>query len=188
MIYNPTIEYSAEEYITTSTGNIISRTATINKPQAVEIPQGRCIIGPEVNIRGDLAPVQLNRYCIVGARSVLQPCSTTIVSSGGETTVKYIPQTIGTEVCIGEGSVIEAAVIGTGCIIGKNCVLSKRCILKDYVNVLDNSVVPADMVIPPFCIVAGNPARIVGEMPESTSTLSNRAAVERYKAYVLVGK
>jgi dynactin-5 len=186
MIYHPAIEYTAADYITTSTGNIISRSAELRKPQCVEIPQGRCIIGPQALIRGDLAPVQLNRYCVVGARSVLQPCSTTTTINGVET-VKYIPQTIGTEVNIGEDCLIEAAVIGTGCTIGNNCVLSKRCILKDYVNVLGGSVVPPDMVIPPFCIVSGNPAQIVGEMPESTSTLSNRAAVERYKAYVLKG-
>jgi dynactin-5 len=184
MIYNPSIEYTAEDYIVTSTGNIISRKATICKPQSVEIPQGRCIVCVDVIIRGDLAPVQLNRYCIVGARTVLHPCFTT-VSTAGVQTLKFIPQTIGADVSIGEDCVIEAAVIGTGCIIGKNCVLSKRCILKDYVHVLDGSVVPADMVVPPFCIVFGNPARIIGEMPESTSTLGHRAAVERYKAYVL---
>lgn len=186
MIYNPSIEFSSEDYIVTSTGNIISRKATICNPKAVEIPQGRCIIGPEAIIRGDLAPVQLNRYSIVGARTTLHPCHTSVQAPGAQAILKFIPQTIGADVWIGEDCVIEAAVIGAGCIIGKGCVLSKRCILKDYVRVMDGSVVPADMVIPPFCIVSGNPAQIVGEVPESTSTLGHRAAVDRYKAYVLV--
>ena len=185
MLYNPTVEFTAEDYIVTSTGNIISRKATICKPQTVEIPLGRCIICPDVIIRGDLAAVQLNRYVLVGARTVLHPCYTTSTSATGGKTLKFIAQTIGADTWIGEDCVIEAAVLGTGCIIERNCVLSKRCILKDYVHVLEGSVVPPDMVLPPFSIVAGNPAQIVGEMPESTSTLGHRAAVERYKAYEL---
>jgi dynactin 5 len=194
MIYNPDIEFSAEEYIVTSTGNIISRLATICKPQTVEIPNGRCIICPEVIIRGDLAAVQLNKYCLVGARTVLHPCYTTFtpaagLSSSSATTgkaLKFIPQTIGSHCIIGEDCVISAAVIGTGCVIEDNCILSKRCIIKDYVRVTSGTVIPPDMVVPPFCIVSGNPAQIVGELPESTSTLGHMAAVERYKAYKLV--
>ena len=186
MLHNPKIEFSAEDYIVTSTGNIISRRATICKPQTVEIPQGRCIICHDVMIRGDLAAVQLNRYCLVGARTVLHPCFTTIISNTGAQSIKFIAQTIGADTWIGEDCVIEAAILGTGCVIEDNCVLSKRCILKDYVTVMEGSVVPPDMVIPPFCIVAGNPAQIIGEMPESTSTLGHRAAVERYKAYELI--
>lgn len=188
MIYCPEIEVSSEDYIVTSTGNIISRKASICKPQAVEIPLGRCIICPDVIVRGDLAAVQLNRYCLIGSRTVLHPCYTTTTSSAGAKTLKFVPQTIGADSWIGEDCVIEAAVIGTGCVIGKNCVLSKRCILKDFVYVEDGAVIPPDMVIPPFCIVAGNPAKIRGEMPESTSTLGHRAAVERYKAYVVKPK
>ena len=201
MIYNPEIEYSLDDYILTSTGNIISRKATICKPQTVEIPNGRCIICPDVIIRGDLAAVQLNKYSFVGTGTVLHPSyinavsappvGSVVNSTSGSTeaasskVVKFIPQTIGSHCMIGENCVIEAAVLGTGCVIGDNCVLSKRCILKDYVWVTEGSVVPPDMVIPPFCIVSGNPAQIVGERPESTSTLGHIAAVERYKAYVL---
>ena len=181
MIYNPTIEFTAEDYIVTSTGNIISRKATLCNPKMVEIPQGRCILCPDVMVRADLAPIQFGRYCLIGSRTSLHPCDT---KSNG--IVKFIPQTIGADVIIGEDCVIQAAVIGMGCVIGNNCVLSKRCILKDYVKVIEGSVIPPDMVIPPFCIVAGNPARIVGEVPESTSTLGHRSAVERYKAYVLI--
>jgi len=38
------------------------------------------------------------------------------------------------------------------------------------------------MVIPPFAIVAGCPAKIVGEQPESSSTISISDAICRYKA------
>ena len=97
--------------------------------------------------------------------------------------LKFIPLTIGKYSLIGSNSVVESAVIGSGCIIGNNCVLSKRCILKDHVIVEDGSVIPPDMVIPPFSRVSGNPARIVGEVGESSTTLSQQEAIARYKAF-----
>jgi len=134
MIFNPEVEYSSDDYITTSTNNIISRRCTIYKPQNVQIPSGRCIIHHDVLIRGDLAPVQLHKYCIIGARTVLHPSFT---HTSAVETIKFIPLTIGSHCYIGEDCVIEAAVLGMGCVVGENCILSKRCILKDYVKVLD---------------------------------------------------
>ena len=178
MIYNPEVPFSTDEFIHTSTGNIISRTATICKPQIVEIPNGRCIISPGVIVRGDLAPVQLNRYTFIGERTVLHPCYTSAANG-----FKFVPLTIGSHCNIGEDCIISAAVIGMGCTIENNCILSKRCILKDYVKVLEGTVVPPDMVIPPFSIVSGNPAQIIGERAESASTLETTAAAQRYNAY-----
>ena len=61
MLYNPEISFLKDEYIQTSTGNIISRSVMLCKPQSVEIPNGRCIISANVIVRGDFAPVQLNK-------------------------------------------------------------------------------------------------------------------------------
>lgn len=185
MMYNPPVEYIPEQYIVTSTGNIVSRRANIFKAQSVEIPNGRCIIEDDVIIRGDLAAVQINKYSLIDSRSVLRPCFVTTVSSTtGQKLLKFVPQTIGSHCYIGKDCLVESAVIGIGCIIEDNCILSKRSILKDYVLVVRGSVVPSDMVIPPFSIVAGNPAKIIGELPESTSTMGQTAAVDRYKSYV----
>jgi acetyltransferase-like isoleucine patch superfamily enzyme len=70
-----------------------------------------------------------------------------------------------------------------GCYIDDGCVVSARVILKDFVYIEKDSVVPSDMVIPPFSIVTGNPAIIVGEVPESLSTLAPRDAVTRYRNF-----
>lgn len=177
MIYNPDTEFTSEDYIHTPNGNIVSRSAAIYKPQAVEISFGKCIICADVIIRGDLAPVKINSFCFFGARTVLHPSYTCSVP------LKFIPMTIGSYSCFGENCVIESAIIGIGCEIEKNCILSKRCILKDFVKVLEGSVLPPGMVVPPFSIVAGNPAQIVAEQHESTSTISQIIAVERYKAF-----
>jgi len=45
-------------------------------------------------------------------------------------------------------------------------VVGKFAIIKDYVRILDGSVVPPNMVIPSFSVVAGRPARVVAEVAE----------------------
>lgn len=198
MMYFPTVEYAASDYIKTSTGNIVSRKALIVKPQAVELPGGRCIVGDNVVIRGDLAPVQVNKYSNIGAGTVLRPgtimtaapaaagegapasASASASASGG---LRFIPMTVGSHTQIGRDCIIEAAVIGMGCVIGDSCIICPRAVLKDFVTVQDGAVVCPDTVVPPFSIVAGRPGRIVGEAPESTSTLAVADAVKVFKSW-----
>lgn len=73
---------------------------------------------------------------------------------------------IGDHVYVGPGSVVEAAFIGSHVHIGAGCVIGKFAIIKDFVRILEGTVVPANMVIPSFSIVAGRPGRVVGEVPE----------------------
>lgn len=61
---------------------------------------------------------------------------------------------------------VEAALVGSHVNIGARCVIGKFAIIKDYVRILEDTVVPANMVIPSFSIVAGRPGRVVGEVPE----------------------
>jgi dynactin-5 len=175
MMYLPDHAYEAASYITTSTGNIVARSAVLQKAEAIEIPGGKCIIEKGCILHGDLAPVKLNRYVIIDENSILRP---PLVACE-----KYAPLTIGKYVYIGKNCLIESAVIGQGVSIGNECKLSPRCILKDYVLVEDGSIVPPDMVVPPFAIVSGNPAQIIGELPASISTTAPTDAVGRYKAY-----
>ena len=44
--------------------------------------------------------------------------------------------------------------------------IGKFAIIKDYVRILDGTVVPPNMVVPSFSIVAGRPGRVVGEIAE----------------------
>ena len=66
--------------------------------------------------------------------------------------------------------------------IGQNVVVGEMAIIKDYVRVLDGTVVPSHMVIPSFSIVAGKPARVVGEVPEG-----GHEAFELRELYKTVG-
>lgn len=73
---------------------------------------------------------------------------------------------IADHVFVGSASVIEAALIGNHVHIGTKCIIGKFAIIKDYVRVLDGTVVPANMVIPSFSIVAGRPAQVINELTE----------------------
>ena len=170
------------EYIETDTGNKVSRRSQISGTQNI-ILGGKVVIQADVAIRGDLhrigAPaatpaanaskshassaslaLSIGRYSHLAAGSVLRPPSKAV--RGGWA---YYPLKMGEHVFVGEGAVVEAAVLGSYVHVGRGAVIGKFAILKDYVRVLDGSVVAAGMVVPSFSIVAGRPARVVGEVP-----------------------
>jgi dynactin-5 len=178
--YWPIEYFKAEDYILTSSGNRISRNALILKPQGLEIPHGRVIIKELTSINCEFAPVVINKYTLICKGTKISPSST--ISFPPESGTP-IPLTVGSHCFIGENCVIESAVIGVGCFIGANSTLSSRTILKDFVFVEANSYVPPDMVLPPFSVIAGNPAKVIGEVAASITTIGTQNAVHRYKKF-----
>ncbi|KAM0189737.1 hypothetical protein ACHAPA_008541 [Fusarium lateritium] len=168
------------EYIETDTGNKVARKAVLVGTQNIMLG-GKTVIQPEVMIRGDLArtaaaaasssssgsapanntAVAIGRYCFLSRAVLLRPPGR--IYKGAFT---YMPLRIGDHVFVGQGTVVQAAAVGNHVQIGKGCVIGEFAILKDFVKVLDNTVVPPSMVIPSFSIVAGQPARVIGEIPE----------------------
>lgn len=78
----------------------------------------------------------------------------------------YMPLRLGDHVFVGQNSIVQAATVGNHVSIGRDCSIGEFAIIKDYVKVLDGTVVPPFAVIPSFSIVAGQPGRVVGEIPE----------------------
>lgn len=76
----------------------------------------------------------------------------------------FYPMRIGDNVFIGHGTHVSSAAISSHVHIGANCVLGPFSMIKECSKVLPNTVVPANMVIPPGAVVAGRPARIVDEI------------------------
>ncbi|KAK1770753.1 dynactin subunit 5 [Phialemonium atrogriseum] len=165
------------EYIETDTGNKVARKATLVGTQNI-ILGGKTVIQPEVMIRGDLArtmqpssssgsapanntAVSIGRYCFLSRGSCLRPPGR--IYKGAFT---YMPLRIGDHVFVGQGTVVQAASIGSHVHIGQGVVVGEFAIIKDYARILDGTVVPPNMVIPSFSVVAGRPARVVGEVPE----------------------
>lgn len=143
---------------------------------------GRAVIQPEVMIRGDLvrtapssssssgaAPasstaVALGRYCFLARGAILRPPGR--MYKGIFT---YMPLRMGDHVYVGQSTIVQAATVGSYVHIGRDCTIGEFAIIKDCVKILDGSVVPPNMVIPSFSIVGGQPARLVGELPEGGS-------------------
>ncbi|KND88360.1 Dynactin subunit 5 [Tolypocladium ophioglossoides CBS 100239] len=166
------------EYIETDTGNKIARKAGLVGTQNIMLG-GKTVIQPAVMIRGDLvrtappssssgsaAPtsttsVAIGRYCFLARGALLRPPAR--MHKGVFT---YMPLRLGDHVFVGQGSVVQAATVGNHVHIGKGCAINEFAIIRDYVKVLDGTIVPSGMVIPSFSIVAGRPARVVGEIPE----------------------
>lgn len=175
--------YKEERYIKTSSGSLVHRTATMCKPQRIEMPGGKCVIGAGVIIRGDLASVELNRYSVVRDNSVLRP-SGILTAKGESSAFRFIPLTIGKYSFIGRECVIECAAIGVGCYVGDGAILCKGAILKDYVHVSPGTIVPPDLVVPPFSVVSGCPARFIREQPHCLPDVKERNAFSRYSTFL----
>ncbi|KAI6357733.1 hypothetical protein MCOR25_007568 [Pyricularia grisea] len=164
------------EYIETDTGNKVSRKAVLVGTQNIMLG-GKTVIQPEVMIRGDLTrtstsgssssssesktAVAIGRYCFLSRGSCLKPPSR--LHKGIFT---HIPLRIGDHVFVGERTVVSAASVGSYVHIGHDAVVGDLVVIKDYVRVLDGAVIAPNTVVPSFSIVAGRPARVVGEVPE----------------------
>ncbi|KAL0637968.1 hypothetical protein Q9L58_003046 [Maublancomyces gigas] len=159
------------EYIETDTGNKVSRKSVILGSQNI-ILGGKTIIQADCTIRGDLrrtvAPGQqsgnvaiaVGRYCFLSRSSVLRPPGKT-----HRGLYSYYPMKIGDHVFVGEGTVVEAALIGSYVHIGKDC--GKFTIIKDCVRIEEGTVIAPNTVIPSFSVVAGRPGVVVDELPET---------------------
>jgi len=170
------------EYIETDTGNKVSRKSQIIGTTNI-ILGGKTVIQAEVIIRGDLyrtvpttssssgegggekkgtpVAVAVGRYCFFSRGCVLRP-----PGKGYKGTFSHYPLKIGDHVFVGQGSVVEAALIGNHVHIAPNCVVGKFAIIKDYVRILEGTVVPPNMVVPSFSVVAGRPGRVIAEVKE----------------------
>ncbi|KAI1763262.1 trimeric LpxA-like protein [Hypoxylon sp. FL1150] len=181
------------EYVKTDTGNQVSRKAILIGTQHIMLG-GKTVIQAEAMIRGDLtrtaqatsgsgaAPgsntaVAIGRYCYLSKGCCLRPPGR--IYKGSFT---FLPLRLGDHVFIGEGTVVQAATIGSHVHIGQNVAVGEFSIIKDYVRILDGTIVPPNMVIPSFSIVAGQPARVVGEVPEG-----GHEAFELRELYKTVG-
>ncbi|KXX77812.1 Dynactin subunit 5 [Madurella mycetomatis] len=173
------------EYIETDTGNKVARKATLVGTQNI-ILGGKTVIQPEVMIRGDLIR-SIPSSSLSGSSVEAAVCARlggytrgvclftlrtdrigmlTQSSAFASRAFTYMPLRMGDHVFVGPGSVVQAASVGSHVQIGTRVVVGEFAIIKDYVRVLDGSVIPPNMVIPSFSIVAGQPARLIGEVPE----------------------
>lgn len=148
---------------------------------------GKTLIDHNVVLRGDLhrpdsksAVIAIGRYCVLEEEVSITPPGRAPPSSSSssgssnahpqvtkETGLIHLPAKLGSYVHMCHGSVSEAASIGSCVYIGRGCKIGKFAVIKECVAIEDGAEVPAYQVIPPFSRVAGVPAQVVGELPES---------------------
>ncbi|VDK49444.1 unnamed protein product [Anisakis simplex] len=145
------VHYDKSEYAVTATGNKVNRKSKLYGSQNI-ILNGKSILMKDCVLRGDMNCIRAGKYCVVGERTVIRP-SYKRFSRG----LTFFPVHIGDHVFIENDCVIMAAQIGAYVHIGHDAVVGRSVILKDCVQVLPNTVVSPDAVIPPFSIVGGNP-------------------------------
>lgn len=160
------------------TGNKVSRKASLAGTQNIMLG-GKTVIQAGVMIRGDLirtisstsssgaaAPanntaVAIGRYVFLAKGAILRPPGR--MHKGVFT---YMPLRMGDHIFVGQGSVVQAASVGSHVSIGQGCSIGEFAIIKEYVKILDGTIIAPFTVIPSFSIVAGQPGRVIGEIPE----------------------
>ena len=111
--------------------------------------------------------------------------NSTPLSSSPKKNEKAIPIHIGSHTYIGQNTHIAGSIsIGSCVYIGSNCILSSRSQVHDCCIIENETVVPSDMIVPPFSRVRGNPGRIVGMLPECTGGELVEARVCNYLDFV----
>lgn len=175
-------------------GNKVSRKAAITGTANITLG-GKTVIMADVQLRGDLKPtrpmpsqsgkettpisINIGRCTVISTGSVIKPPAR--ISRGQ---VHYYPMKIGDNVFVGKclallicgvsktdersgpNSTISAISISSHVHIGANVTIQPFAIIKENVKILPNTVVPTNMVIASGSVVAGQPARIVGEVGE----------------------
>mmetsp|Transcript_12233 Transcript_12233/g.15730 ORF Transcript_12233/g.15730 Transcript_12233/m.15730 type:complete len:345 (-) Transcript_12233:135-1169(-) len=158
-------EYGRLKVICAKSAHFLGRRA-----DDLAIGMGRkTVIEKDVIIRGDLEQVHIGQYTYIGFRTVLRP-PWRIEFVENKRTCQWSKMVVGSYVICGRDCVIESLCIGSFVRIGDGCVLGKHTVLKDCCLVCPGAVLPPYMVVPPFAIVEGAPARIVGELPESANS------------------
>ena len=77
-----------------------------------------------------------------------------------------VPMTIGREVTVGHGAVLHGVSIGDHALIGIKAVLLAGSTVGEGAIVAAGAVVRENWAVPPRCLVAGVPARVVRELTD----------------------
>eukprot|EP00823_Brevimastigomonas_motovehiculus_P005950 TRINITY_DN463_c0_g2_i1.p1 TRINITY_DN463_c0_g2~~TRINITY_DN463_c0_g2_i1.p1 ORF type:complete len:252 (-),score=77.58 TRINITY_DN463_c0_g2_i1:58-813(-) len=170
--------YDKTAFVSTKIGNIISKKAVLHGSDKIYV-RGKSIIEPGAVIRGDQASVTICQFCMIGENTILKPSDQGF--KGGST---IYPLKIGEYTIIERDCIIEALTIGACVHIGKGCTISKRCILSACCRVEDDSILAPGTVVPPFTVFSGNPARMMGRLPETYELTAREHAMEYYKYFL----
>ncbi|GAA2820779.1 phenylacetic acid degradation protein [Aminobacter aminovorans] len=114
----------------------------------------RCYIGPGASLRGDFG-----RITVVGDASVQDNC--TLHTGSGSDCI------VGRGATVGHGAILHGCTVGENALIGMNAVVLDGAVIGDDSLVAALSLVKNEVVTPRRSLIAGNPAKVIKEMPEA---------------------
>lgn len=119
-------------------------------------------IGDNAVVRSGTATVEIGRRTVLGPRVVVRAAHFD----------RYSPLTglrnrmqIGSNVTVGEGSVLESCVVEDGVKIGKRVIVGEGAIVQKGAVLGDDTVVPAGRLVPFDSYWQGSPAKHLGPAP-----------------------
>ncbi len=119
-----------------------------------------CYIGAGASLRGDFG-----RIVVEGDSSVQDNC--TLHTGAGSDCV------IGRGATIGHGSIVHGAAIGENALVGMNAVVLDEAVIGAESLIGALSLVKSDMRAPARSLIAGNPAKVIREMPAESIVWKN---------------
>ena len=119
-----------------------------------------CYIGAGASLRGDFG-----RIVVEGDSSIQDNC--TLHTGAGSDCV------IGRGATVGHGSIVHGATIGANALVGMNAVVLDEAVIGDESLIGALSLVKSDMRAPERSLIAGNPARIVRQLPPEAIVWKN---------------
>lgn len=119
-----------------------------------------CYIGAGASLRGDFG-----RIVVEGDSSVQDNC--TLHTGSGSDCV------IGRGATVGHGSIVHGATIGENALVGMNAVVLDDAVIGAESLVGALSLVKSDMRAPARSLVAGNPAKVIRQMPAEAIVWKN---------------
>ncbi|MRX37306.1 phenylacetic acid degradation protein PaaY [Aminobacter sp. MDW-2] len=114
----------------------------------------RCYIGPGASLRGDFG-----RITVIGDASVQDNC--TLHTGSGSDCI------VGRGATVGHGAILHGCTVGENALIGMNAVVLDGAVIGDDSLVAALSLVKNEVVTPQRSLIAGNPAKVIKEMPEA---------------------
>ena len=119
-----------------------------------------CYIGAGASLRGDFG-----RIVVEGDTSIQDNC--TLHTGSGSDCI------IGRGATVGHGSIVHGATVGENALVGMNAVVLDEAVIGPECLIGALSLVKSDMRAPARSLIAGNPARIVRELPPEAIVWKN---------------
>jgi phenylacetic acid degradation protein len=122
-----------------------------------------CYIGAGASLRGDFG-----RIIVEGDSSIQENC-TLHTGAGSDCIIRR-------GATIGHGSIVHGATIGVNALVGMNAVVLDEAVIGDESLIGALSLVKSDMRAPERSLIAGNPAKVVRQMPPEAIVWKNDGA------------